>query len=358
MAMAAWMRARQLAPTVAPERLVGLACTASLATNRPKQGPHRIHVAAQTANCTRSVSLTLDKNVRSRLQEEGLASGLLLGVLAEVCDVDSGSNFQPVQELLKGNERLEFLRQTAKPAWTQLLLGERKWVWTGADASESEQVDLEGESLRTTSTMLFPGAFNPPHAGHLQMARFAAQRFARPVQWELSIRNVDKPALDFVEIARRLAGLRDMFEPPRQQEARGPSGGIPSDEWRPDSGWGACGGVVLTAAPTFLDKARLFPGCLFVVGADTVIRIGELRYYHQDQRQRDRAIDELAALGCRFLVFGRLLSDAPKDLGAGISLAPFRTLRQLPLPQRLRALCDEVSAEEFRVDLRSRDLRC
>ena len=180
------------------------------------------------------------------------------------------------------------------------------------------------------------------------MARLASARLGHPVVWELSIRNVDKPALDFMEIASRLADLHAMVETDWGQPDRG----------QPKEVAGTCGGVVLTAAPTFVDKARLFPGSLFVVGADTIRRIGALRYYNQDLGQRHRAIEELASLKCRFLVFGRVLADASEDQTAHRSAATaFRTLEQLQLPDRLRALCVEVPAAKFRVDLRSRDLR-
>ena len=46
MAMVAFQRARRYEE---PESTVaGVACTASLASDRPKRGPHRIHVAVQT----------------------------------------------------------------------------------------------------------------------------------------------------------------------------------------------------------------------------------------------------------------------------------------------------------------------
>lgn len=44
MAMAAFQRALKLAdPATGVENLIGLGCTASLASDRPKRGPHRLH---------------------------------------------------------------------------------------------------------------------------------------------------------------------------------------------------------------------------------------------------------------------------------------------------------------------------
>ena len=145
------------------------------------------------------------------------------------------------------------------------------------------------------------------------MAEFAAERFGLPVCYELAITNVDKPPLDFLELDDRLQQFQD--EP-----------------------------VLLTRAPTFAGKAALVPGATFIVGADTIARIGQRRYYASALEQA-AAIDTLAEHGCRFLVFGRK------------SDQQFLTLEQLALPDALAAICEEVSESDFRADMSSTQLR-
>jgi hypothetical protein len=146
------------------------------------------------------------------------------------------------------------------------------------------------------------------------MAEVATERCGRPVTFELSITNVDKPPLDFIEIADRLLQFRGEH-------------------------------VLLTRAPTFIEKAEIAPGCIFVVGVDTLARIGDPIYYGGDAAKRDAAIDAIGKSGCRFLVFGRSLN------------GKFDTVSNVELPPALRALCDEVPESEFREDVSSTELR-
>lgn len=65
--------------------VVGLACTATLVTDRPKKGEHRAHLGLCTGDQTQVYSLTLRKGSRDRPGEERLVSDLLLCVLAQAC---------------------------------------------------------------------------------------------------------------------------------------------------------------------------------------------------------------------------------------------------------------------------------
>src|SRR5205085_7252448 len=98
-------------------------------------------------------------------------------------------------------------------------------------------------------------------------------------------------------------------------------------------------------APRFEQKADLFPGATFLVGADTIIRIGDPRYYGEDPQARDRALEHLVERGCRFLVFARLVGGS------------FRGLSDVDLPGALASLCEGIPGDEFRADISSTELR-
>ena len=101
----------------------------------------------------------------------------------------------------------------------------------------------------------------------------------------------------------------------------------------------------ITRLPTFEEKSRAFPGVTFVVGTDTLRRIAESRYYGSDAAACRRALERIAERGCRFLVFGR-------DPGEG-----FVALGDLALPEPLPSICREVTAEQFREDVSSTEIR-
>lgn len=311
MAMTAWQEARELVPqtdeTSGP--LAGIGCTASLASDRPKRGPHRVHVAVQTLEQTAAWELLLNKGARSRAAEERLAADLILKLMAAQCEF--AEEF-PLE--LLGGENIAAIQATAQPGWRELLTGQAAAVAALSAGAESTII-ASRQSAVGPPRVIFPGAFNPLHDGHIGMAECAAQRLGRPVEYELSVVNVDKPPLDYVELQARVAQF-----------------GLGQRLW-------------LTRAATFVDKALLFPGARFVVGIDTLERIGQVRYYRGDLAQRDRAIDALQHSGARFLVFCRTCD------------GQLSTLDSVELPPALSALCDAVPADEFCRDVSSTALR-
>ncbi|MBI4219745.1 MAG: hypothetical protein HY682_06335, partial [Chloroflexi bacterium] len=66
----------------------GLGCTATIVTDRPKRGDHRVHIAVRTAAAIRTDSLVLSKGARDRTGEETVVSRLLLNAVAAGCGLE------------------------------------------------------------------------------------------------------------------------------------------------------------------------------------------------------------------------------------------------------------------------------
>lgn len=308
--------------------LIGVACTASLVSDRPKKGEHRAYVATQTRGETVTYSLILEKGARQRADEERLVGHLILQALARAAGLDE----LPALELRTG-EQVVTQVATAQPLVIELLEKKRGVVWSlpapgSLDGLQARPTSRNGGAERDAGTALhaelpFPhsapagilcGAFHPLHFGHEQL-RIAAERIVGgPVYYEMSIRNVDKPPLDFLSLQRRRA---QFTEQP----------------------------LALTAVATFAEKAVLFKGVTFVVGIDTAERIIEPRYYGGSAGSMESALAQIRDAGCRFLVAGR-----KKE-------ARFETLRDAKIPGEFAALFAEVRESEFRADVSSTQLR-
>lgn len=303
LAMAAWQRARRLG--AAAEQAVGAAVAASLRTREPKRGPHRIFVAVQTLAETSVAALELRKGARSRAEEEQVAASLLLERLVAAASPSAladGSGSAASVGLLE-DERVGLERVAAPPPWRQLLSA-------GTDVVAADG----GPGRPTAGRLVFPGSFDPLHDGHRAMARVAEEIAEQPVEHELSIVNVDKPALDYMEMRSRAGQFADRT-------------------------------LWLTRAATFLEKLDIFPGGTFVMGADTYLRLADPRYYGGSAEAAARAVREIAGRVRGLVVFGRVRDGVFQDPG------------QLDVPQALRDVSYFVSQREFRVDISSTELR-
>ena len=270
-------------------RVFGLGCTAAIATNRHRKGTDRCHIAVQSENRTACIDLTFDKSL-TREEQEAKCRNAIINLMAEESGIKTGQE-----------EKLSTMAHNATEDWQNLFMD--RVAITGTDSTGTD----------SDVTALLPGAFNPLHEGHLQMLTRAGELLQDQVTLEISIRNVDKPTLDYLTMQERL-----------EQAA-----GLP---------------LVFTNAPTFEAKARLFPGATFIVGIDTLTRIQDERYYNS-HAARDRALQLLQERGNRFLVFGRKVNDV------------FQTLDDVELLPGLTALCTGVNENEFRLDISSTELR-
>ena len=302
MANAARVRADKLAPK--PADTIGLGATAALVSDRPRRGEHRFHIACSGAEGTAHCTVVLAKGRRDRPAEEALVARAIILWLARCCGVDAPSP----QSLLDPDERFEQAHIAADDPIEALLAGSVNRVTALTDGRLQVGAAIPA--------LVMPGSFNPLHEGHERLAETASELCGRPVAFEISVTNVDKPALTGAVVRSRL----------RQFAGKA--------------------SVELTRAPTFLEKSRLFPGASFVVGADTAVRLVEAKYYGDSEDSMHAALAEIGAAGGQFLVAVRADS-------AGRLL----TLADAAIPDRFSALFAEIPEDRFRLDLSSSAIR-
>jgi hypothetical protein len=170
----------------------------------------------------------------------------------------------------------------------------------------------DGTTAATPPRAILSGSFNPWHDGHRTLAAVVERRLNAPLHYELSRANVDKPELDDGEVERRVAQF---------------AGAAP---------------IWVTRAPTFAEKAMLFPGAAFAVGFDTAVRMLDPKYTGNEMG-RDAALRTLLEFECRVIVGGRI------DSGG--------TFREWSYAGAFAELFEGIREAEFRVDVSSTELR-
>lgn len=185
--------------------------------------------------------------------------------------------------------------------------------------------DGRQHTVAPRNAVVLAASFNPLHRGHSRLLAAAEDTTGLRGCFELSIENVDKPRLSQPELRSRL----------RQFVGLSP--------------------VMVTNAPTFVQKSRLAPGSVFVTGVDTAERLFVDRYYDRKDRGVEtasrpsptaQALNELRRNGCRLLVAGRVID------GRG-----FVTLDDLAVPGEFQDLFEAIPESSFREDISSTAVR-
>ncbi len=284
------------------DKVFGVGCTATIATDRKKRGEHRCCVAVCQDSGVTGYELTLAKGLRDRHTEEELVSLLLLQAIATVCKV---TNLPQLP--LDYGEQLFTSRQTSS-LLERLIQGDFPLLIVSAEGCQ-----IPYQSLANVA--ILSGSFNPLHKGHRQMALVAAQRLGQQIHFELPLINAEKSPIDLDEAERRVAQFTDI------------------------------GPIILSTAPLFNQKSELYPHSTFILGADTVRRLVEPRFYQNDLQQMHAAFEQVRQAGCRFLVAGRYHQ------------GQLLTLSDIEIPPLYFDLFMEIPLTDFRLDVSSTVLR-
>ena len=354
LARTAYTRGVRLSPGVNHDdhrHVMGVGCTCALASVPPKKGDHRCFVATYGVLGSATYELNMEKGLRDRWEEDGLASRLVVQALADAAaEAETrererrGESFGkdaataiPWEGVLSANDAVTTTRAPTRSPDDPI-----KWVTSGScdvAAFSTQTGELTSLHAIPRQTVILPGSFNPAHEGHRQMlAAAAALRPGHALAFELAVTNADKGTLEPAEVRRR---AEQFFSPNGERTASATATETQGERTDPTTS------LLLTRAPLFSQKAALFPGATFVVGHDTAIRLLMPKYYGGEVEML-RAFEDIRNLGCSFVVAGRA---ATSDEGG----KTFLTLADVDVPERIRDVFEALPG--FRNDVSSTEIR-
>lgn len=248
---------------------VGLGLTASVTSDRPHRGDHRVHICVITDDKVLGYSSVIEKHNKVEAPQARYLDGRLCNDMAFLLLTEA--LFGPATELsANGTDWTEkaFERFYAHPYFT-----------------------TEGKRLPEApkKKVLMPGAYNPPHEGHHGVAAAVEAVADLPVVYTVTADNPHKGQLsvqDLLKRARMLRGKNRLF-------TRGD--------------------------PLYIDKARMFLDTPIAMGADALERMLDPKWGADPEQM----LYEFAQLGTRFYVSARPVNGKVLTLGEVLTATPY-----------------------------------
>ena len=146
------------------------------------------------------------------------------------------------------------------------------------------------------------------------MKELAEKKTGMHTTFEICANNADKPPLTFYEIRRTI------------------------EQFQNNESW------MLTSAGRFSEKAQMFPNSVFIIGADTLMRVFDEKFY-KNHKNMMLHIDRFNDHNINFLVFGRKVGNK------------FICLDDIKIPDSIKDRCTGFDETIFRDDISSTKLR-
>lgn len=248
MAVQAWRRAREILARQGKgvHDAVGIAVTGVIATNRPLRGEHRVFIAAHTAqgSFVAHVTFRKDKNglsVLGRIREGKISDILTLNMILHCAGIPQ---IGITEVVFKSGD---LTSQGQHKDYGDVVLFPRKVL---GDVTMPDGQVIGSDTLSPDSYVFFPGSFNPLHDGHRAIAKEVATKTGKTVVFFINAIHPDKGVIPDEELKKRV----DQFA------------------WYMPV-------LVTMDNQLYIDKAKAFPGFSFVIGADTLTRMLDPKYY-------------------------------------------------------------------------------
>lgn len=263
---------------------IGVGLTSSVATSKAHRGEHRVYCAVFTRDDCFLYTYTLDKREGMESREvDGYTCDLIglnailtvLGLSPVKIEINVSSGFNwDIYNL-----------QPAEHSIPEKRLRELFFQYPIFEPDGTRWKTLQSR-IGFPAKVFLPGSFNPIHAVHRVMTKTFEERYHKPVMLMITADCVHKDPLLVNDLLERAAMMR-------------------LERWR-----GAPRTLIFTQNdPLFIDKARNMPGSWFLIGADTMIRLLEPKWYSKDnacgKSKMIEMLGEFRRLDTKFLVFGR-----------------------------------------------------
>jgi hypothetical protein len=273
MATESFRRCKEYIGSDTSKKPFGIGVASALASASWKRGDHRCHVViiSDSGSTHRMINLYKgeeNKRYRTRTEEDDMCGYLLINAIARVCDVDEEpfmsfyydkymewTDTDPIYRLVNSND-----------VTSVLCTPNRDYTFT-----------LDINPVVPKNSVILPGSFNPLHLGHISTLQAGVASLSESQGYfEICVTNADKPSIPINEIILRVNQFKGSKFP-----------------------------VLLTKAPLFLDKTKLFSGASYAIGIDLAIRLLDPKYTGNDKEIMINAILNMTKQGTLFFVSPR-----------------------------------------------------